>query len=157
MGLGVARGRPTRALGLGSGVVASERTERIPHRVWTRTASLACLVEALALAGFVVFYGYEIAIGASDNVGRAVMSLLLFVVFGLGLVAMGRAWLRGLGWPRTPTIVWNLLLLPVAWGLRDGGRFGIALALGLVAALGIVAAALAGAPSRARGGSSAGR
>jgi hypothetical protein len=47
---------------------------------------------------------------------------------------------RGANWPNTPTIVWNLLLLPVAWGLVQGGRGLIALAVAAVAITGIVSA-----------------
>lgn len=107
-------------------------------------AATLCLLQGLVLAGFIVFYLYEMGIGASDDMGRAGMSVVLFALFGLGLAALGRAWLRDLAWPRTPTILWNVLLLPVAWGLRGGGQFGLALTLGAAAVLAVVSGILAG-------------
>lgn len=38
---------------------------------------------------------------------------------GLGLVARG-LW-RGLSWPRTATVVWLVLLLPVGWATVQAG------------------------------------
>lgn len=132
---------------LRSGAVTTQPPKRgRTQRQWAVLAAVVCAAQVLALAGFVVFYLYEIGIGASDDTGRAVMSVVLFVVFGSGLAAMGRAWLRDQAWPRTPTIVWNLLLLPVAWGLRSGDQLAVSLTVGVAAVLAIAAAALAGAP-----------
>ncbi len=122
-------------------------TRRGPtQRRWARVAAGVSAIQGLALVGFVGFYIYEIAQGAADDLGRAVMSCVLFVVFAWGLFALARGWLRDLPWPRTPTIVWNVLLLPVAWSMSQADRVGVAVALGGGALLAIAAAAAAGSP-----------
>ena len=95
------------------------------------------------LLGFCAFYLWELVQGAGDDPTRVVMSVVLIAVFAVLLGVLGRAWLRGANWPNTPTIVWNVLLLPVAWSLFQAGHPVLALALGAVGVLGVVAAARA--------------
>ncbi|GAA4724532.1 hypothetical protein GCM10025782_23220 [Pedococcus ginsenosidimutans] len=103
-------------------------------------AAAVCAVQALSLVGFVVFYLVELVQGAGDDPTRVVMSALLILVFAVGIGALARGWWRGANWPNTPTIVWDLLLLPVAWSLFQAGRALVALLVGGVAVVGIVAA-----------------
>lgn len=110
-----------------------------------RVAALVTLVEAIVLVGFLGFYAYEIAIGASGSVMSAVMSALLILVFAALLLVLARAWRRAADWARTPTLLWNALLLPVAWSLHESGRTLVAAAVALLAIVGI-AAALAAPP-----------
>jgi hypothetical protein len=84
-----------------------------------RAAGVLTLVEALVLLAFTVFYGYEMATGATTSMATAISSGLLILVFAVGLGALAWGWSRGADWPRTPTILWNALLLPVAWSLHD--------------------------------------
>jgi hypothetical protein len=77
------------------------------------------------------------------------MSVVLIALFAVALGFLARAWLRGADWPNTPTIVWSLLLLPVAWGLFQGGRGLIGALVGLVALTGLVSAGAARADSMA--------
>jgi hypothetical protein len=97
----------------------------------------------VVLLGFCGFYLWELAQGAGDDPTRVVMSVVLIAVFAVLLLVLARAWLRGANWPNTPTIVWNLLLLPVAWSLFQAGRGVLALSVAVVAVLGVVAAARA--------------
>ncbi len=107
-----------------------------------RLAGALTALEALVLIGFVVFYVVEIALGQSDDLARAAVSGVLILAFGVGLLLLARGWFRGEGWPKTPTVLWNVLLLPVAWSLRDSAQVLLALAVGLVA-LACAAAAIA--------------
>ena len=50
------------------------------------------------------------------------------------------AWLGAAAWPRTPTIVWNVLLLPVGISLTQGNRVLVGWAVIVVALVGIGAA-----------------
>lgn len=111
--------------------------------VWRDLAAVVSGVQALALLGFVVFYLWELTQGASDDAVLVVMSALLILVFAVGIGALARGWWRGDNWPNTPTVVWNLLLLPVSWSLFQAGRGVVALVLAAVAVLGIVSAARA--------------
>ena len=113
-------------------------------RRWTQAAAIVCALQGLALVGFVGFYIYEIALGAADDLGRAVMSCVLMAAFALGLLALARGWRRDLDWPRTPTIVWNALLLPVAWSMYQADRPLVAVTVGGTALLAFVAALAAG-------------
>ncbi len=109
-------------------------------------AALLTALEALVLLAFAGFYAYEIVVGAADSLTTAMTSAALILVFGIALLFVARGWARGQGWPRTPTVVWNALLLPVAWSLRESDQTLIAVAVAALALAGI-AAALASPPS----------
>lgn len=80
--------------------------------------------KAWCCLGFCAFYLYELVIGEGDDAARVVMSIALMALTGVALLAMARAWRSGGTWPRTPTILWNLLMLPVAWSMHGGGFWG---------------------------------
>jgi hypothetical protein len=103
-------------------------------------AALVCAAEALTLVGFCAFYLYELTRGASADASRAAVSALLIALVGVGLGVMARAWWRGAGWPNTPTVVWNVLLLPVALSLVQSGHALIGVVVAVVALVAIVAA-----------------
>ena len=119
------------------------------HDPFRLLAAALCGLHALVLLGFCGFYLWELAQGAGNDPTRVVMSVVLIAVFAVLLLVLARAWLRGANWPNTPTIVWNLLLLPVAWSLFQAGRAVVALALAVVAVLGVLAAARANTADRA--------
>lgn len=105
-----------------------------------RLAALLLGVQAVVLGGFAVFYLYELAIGEGSDSVRVVMSALVIALGGVGLALVTRGWLGGRWWPRTPTIVWSALLLPVGWGLVQGTQtlvgwlvIAVALVTGLAA------------------------
>ncbi len=103
-------------------------------------AGLLTVVEALIVLAFAGFYVYEIALGAEDSLTTALTSAALILIFGVALLVVARAWFRGQRWPRTPTLLWNVLLLPVAWSLRDSDQTLIAAGVAAVAVANIVAA-----------------
>jgi len=109
-------------------------------------AGVLTLLEALVLLGFTVFYGYEMVTGATDDLARAGTSGVLILLFAIALGALAWGWSRGAEWPRTPTLLWNALLLPVAWSLQESERTGLAVAVAALAVASIVAALAA--PSR---------
>lgn len=104
-------------------------------------ASATCAVEALAVLGWAVFEVVRAGTGRTSTPGVAAALGGLLVAFALALAVMALGWRRGASWPKTPTIVWNLLLLPVAWSLGQAGNLSLALAVGVVALVGIAAAA----------------
>ena len=93
----------------------------------------------LALLGLAGFYLYELGIGASDSPVRVIMSVVLFVVFAVAGAAMTRAWLRGLSWPATPTLVVGALLVPTAWSVIQSGQVVPGLVLAVLALTGVAA------------------
>ena len=80
--------------------------------------------------------------GATDDLTRASVSAVLILVFAVALLALARGWFRADDWPKTPTVLWNALLLPVGRWV-EGDRGQIALAVGAVAPASIVAAVAA--------------
>ncbi|EWT00810.1 integral membrane protein [Intrasporangium oryzae NRRL B-24470] len=110
-----------------------------------RAAAILSLVEALVLLGFVVFYVVEMAGGATSDLSRAATSGALILVFAVFLLAIARGWWRRSDWVRTPTLLWNALLLPVAWSLHESDRTELAIAVAVLAVASI-AAALAAPP-----------
>jgi hypothetical protein len=108
-----------------------------------RLAGLLTALQALTLAGFAVYYVVELARGEGSDATRVLMSALLILLAALALAAVARGWLSTSAWPRTPTIVWNVLLLPVGVGLVQGNRplaGWLVLGVGVVAGLAAVAA-----------------
>jgi len=87
-----------------------------------RLAALLTGVQALALAGFAVYYVVELVLGEGSDAIRVLMSALLILVGATGLGVLARGWFGGSAWPRTPTIVWNALLVPVGISLIQGNR-----------------------------------
>lgn len=79
-------------------------------------------LQALALVGFAAYYVYELTIGEGSDATRVLMSALLILLGGVALALVALGWVRGASWPRTPTIVWNVLLVPVGVGLIQGDR-----------------------------------
>ena len=122
---------------LTAGVLTHDRLGRL------LTAALVCLVEALFLVGTAVLYGLELADGRSDDANVASMSLVVCLIFAILLAVLAAAWRKGARWPRTPTIVWNVLLLPAAWTLATTSGLWVGLTLAVVAVAGVVAALLA--------------
>lgn len=100
-------------------------------------AAGVCVLQVVVLAGFVVFYLWELTQDTSDDVARVVMSAVLIAVFAVGIAALARGWLRGDNWPNTPTVVWNALLIPVGWSLVQSGRNLVGALVICVALLGI--------------------
>ncbi|WP_101395607.1 hypothetical protein [Phycicoccus duodecadis] len=99
-------------------------------------AGVLCGLQALVLVGVAAFYLYELVLGEGSDGTRVVMSALVILLAAVGLAVLSRGWLRWTRWPRTPTVLWDLLLLPVVWGLLQAGRAalgGLVLAVALVA------------------------
>lgn len=111
-----------------------------PHRRSRRLAALVTGLQALALAGFAVFYVVELVLGEGSDATRVLMSAVLILVGAVGLGLVVRGWLGTAQWPRTPTIVWNAILLPVGFSLVQGTRVLVGWTVIVVAVVAIVAA-----------------
>lgn len=106
-------------------------------------AGLVCFVEALLLLVTAGLYGLELACGRADDANTASMSLVVCLIFAILLGALASAWHKGARWPRTPTLVWNVLLLPAAWTLATTNGIWVGLTLAVIALAGVVASLLA--------------
>lgn len=117
----------------------SEAGDGRPAPAMRRLAALLTAFEALIVLGFAVFFGYEVAVNAEDSLTTALGSGALILITGIALLYLARGWARGAHWPRTPTILWNVLLLPVAWSLHDSEQTLIALGVAALALASIMA------------------
>ena len=111
-----------------------------------RLAGPVVLGEGVVLALVCVGYSISLLIGHPHNRGLALFGALLGLVFGLGLMLAGRSLRRGSGraaW--TPSLLAQILALPVGFGLLQGDQAVIA-ALVLVPALAALVLLVLGAP-----------
>lgn len=111
-----------------------------------RLAAVLCGLQSLALLGFAVFYVYELVVGEGSDTGRVVMSAVVIALGGVGLALLARGWLGERRWPRTPTIVWDLLLVPVGISLLQADRTGLGWLVIVLALLTLGAALIARVP-----------
>ncbi|USQ75366.1 hypothetical protein [Ornithinimicrobium cryptoxanthini] len=106
-----------------------------------RCAAVLIGLEALAIAGFAVFYLVELVLGESTDVMIVLMSVVTMVVFvvGLSYVAAG-LWRRH---PRAqaPAIAFNFLLVPLGIAMFQFAPAGLAAAI-LVTAIVTIASTL---------------
>ncbi len=103
-------------------------------------AGTTCALQALALVGFAGYYLYELGKGEGSDTARVVMSAVVILIGAAGLAALARGWFGERGWPRTPTIVWHLLLVPVGVSLLQAGRSALGTVVLVVAVLTLLAA-----------------
>lgn len=130
--------RPTPSTHHGPDDLPPQRADGVVEP-WARPVGAAITgAMALGLLGLAGFYVYELGVGASDSPGRVIMSVVLFLLFAAAGAAMARAWLRGLTWPATPTLVIGALLVPTAWTLVQAGQVVPGLVLALFAVAGVV-------------------
>lgn len=109
-------------------------------------AAAVCGLQALALLGLCVFYLWELVRGGSQEPARVVVSVILIGVFATGLAYLCAAWRTGRRLAVTPTLLWQVLLLPVAWGLLQSGLVLVAVLVGGLALVGL-GSALAARPA----------
>lgn len=108
-----------------------------------RVAAVITGLQALVLLGLVVYYLVELSAGASDNGTRVVTSAVLILLFAVALGVLAKFLWQRLRQARTPTIVWDVLLLPVGWSLVQSGHGEVGWPVLAVAAVAIVAVAAA--------------
>lgn len=95
---------------------------------------------ALAFAGYLVLRAGAATLGLGPVLGEAGM----FVVLAAALLAVARGLALGRYWARSPAVVTQILLLPVAWSLAVPSHQllgGAALAVLVVVTLGLLMSA----------------
>ena len=106
-----------------------------------RVATVLVGLEALALVGIVLFYLYELMIGAGTDLMIIIMSMVTMVIFviGLGYTALG-LWRRH---PRAqaPAIAFNFVFVPLGIAMYQFAPVWLA-TLVLVVAVATIAAVL---------------
>jgi hypothetical protein len=115
---------------------------------WSRTIAGLLAGQVLVIAGFIVFFVVEALRGEAAELSAVFTSVLIFALGAGGLAALARAWWAGQAWPRTPSLVWHALLVPIGWSLAQTRHGLIAAAVLVVAVVGLVGAYRAGADSQ---------
>lgn len=106
-------------------------------------AVIGTALQALVLVGLAAFYVVEMIEGGTDDLTRAATSTVLILVFAVLLIVLALGWHRGADWPRTPTLLWNALLLPVAWSMYQSDRPLVGVGVAALALLTAVASLVA--------------
>lgn len=99
------------------------------------------VLEAIIIAGFVAFYGYEVAIGEGQDLLIIIMSAVTMVVFVVGLGYTAKGLLRRHPRAQAPAIAFNFLLIPLGIALFQFAPWWVAAGV-LVLGVGTIAAAL---------------
>ncbi len=102
-----------------------------------RVAAALLALQVVGLLFAVVYYIVQGLQGLGQDRTQVAMSVVLFLVGVAGLLAVARGLLRAARWARTPALVWNALLVPIAWNLMEGGQPAWALALAVVGLAGL--------------------
>jgi O-antigen/teichoic acid export membrane protein len=105
-----------------------------------RTCAALVGLQALGLVAVAVFYLVELVVADTDDAVRALVTVGLALAAGVGLGLVARGLLQRRRWARSPALVTNLLVLPVAIGLLQGGRWyvGAPLLVWALAVLGLL-------------------
>lgn len=119
----------------------------------SRAAACITAAQVITLAALALVYGVELSHGKGQSPSRVAVSIVLMLVVAVALATLTRALWRRSEQARTPTIVWNLLLLPVGWTLARSGLMapGVAILLTSATALAVVAASGPSDPEDPRG------
>ena len=99
-------------------------------------------LQALGCVAVAVLFLFAAPKGASLSGTSHVMFSVFTTLFAVGLGLVARGLWQGLGWPRTATVVWLVLLVPVGWALVQAGRglVGVLILGSAVVGIGAVAA-----------------
>lgn len=105
-----------------------------------RVAGALVGAEAAALVGVAVFYGVELVVATPTSLGTAIAVALITLVAGVGLALSAVGLCRARRWARSPALVVQLLMVPVAWDLTGSERraLGIVLLVWAVASAGVL-------------------
>lgn len=115
-----------------------------------RTAAGIVGAQAVVLLAFALVFAVKSLHGENDGRGEVVAFIALLVLSAAGLGLVARALWRRRSWPRTATMVWEVLLVPVAVSLIQSGWLVLGV-LVLFAALVAIAAVLLSRPAEASG------
>lgn len=103
-----------------------------------RSAALLMALQGgvlLVLGGVVLL---DVVQGTADGTTQALTEVALVVLFAVAAGGLAKGLLGGSGWARTPSLVWNLLLLPVAYSMFDAGQAALGTLVLVAAVLTIV-------------------
>jgi hypothetical protein len=90
--------------------------------MWGLVAAATIGLQALGCALFALFFLLAAPMDPSLSDASHLMFSAVTVLFAIGLGFVARGLWRGLSWPRTATVVWLVVLLPLGWAMVQAGR-----------------------------------
>lgn len=103
-----------------------------------RSAAALMAAQGMVLVGLGVVLGVDLARGDVGDATQAWTEIALLALFAAAAVGLAAGLLGGRGWARTPSLVWNLLLLPVAFSMLGAGQIALGAVVLLFALVTIV-------------------
>ncbi len=113
---------------------------------WAMVAALVVGLQGLVVVAFAVYYLAEYA--KAYSIFNVLVSAGLFLLSGAGLLLVAKGLVDGRGWARSPALTWEIVCLPVAWGLLQAGRWYLGVPIGLLSVLALVGLIVGVAPNR---------
>jgi hypothetical protein len=110
-----------------------------------RAGGALVALQGLVVLAAAVFYLVEALVSDASSMLNVAMAVVLFLVMGAGLLLVARDLVRRRRWARAPAVPWEVICLPVAYGLADSGRWYIGLPVAVVAVV-VLAAVLTSSP-----------
>jgi hypothetical protein len=123
-----------------------EGIDHAPATPAARVAGLLVAVQGVVVLAAAVFYLVEAVVSDATSVRNVAMGALLFLLMGAGLLLVARDLVRRRRWARAPAVTWEVICLPVAYGLVQSGRWYVGLPVAVVAAV-VLAAVLSSHPA----------
>lgn len=111
----------------------------------SRVAGGLVALQGVVVLAAAVFYLVEAVVSDAASLLNVAMSVLLFLVMGAGLLVVARHLVRRRRWARAPAVTWEVICLPVAYGLVESGRWYIGLPVAAVAGVVLFAVLSSGA------------
>jgi hypothetical protein len=96
-------------------------------------------VQGVVVLAAAVLWLVEAFVAEATSVLNVVMAVLLFALMGTGLLLVARDLVRRRRWARAPAVTWEVICLPVAYGLVQSDRWYVGLPLAAVALVVLVA------------------
>jgi hypothetical protein len=94
-------------------------------------------VEAVGLLGVSGWLGYEAATGPAQSVTSAVATIVFAVLMAVVLGGLAYALWRRRSWARGPSVVLQLLLLPIGYSAATVGQPAVGVALIVIGLAGV--------------------
>jgi hypothetical protein len=105
----------------------------------SKVAGLLLGLQGVVVLAAAVFWLVEALVSEAASLLNVVMAVLLFALVGAGLLLVARDLVRRRRWARAPAVTWEVICLPVAYGLFQSGRWYVGLPLAVVALAVLVA------------------
>jgi hypothetical protein len=102
-------------------------------------AGLLVGLQGAVVVAAAVLWLVEAFVSEATSVLNVVMAVLLFALVGAGLLLVARDLARRRRWARAPAVTWEVICLPVAYGLVQSDRWYVGVPLAAVALVVLVA------------------